>query len=179
MAVHEGVAIHVAQPADPVEAEGVNTRTQLATLERVLQRWQADELMERGVTLLDPARFDLRGTLEAGTDVVLDVNVVLEGEVVLGDNVRVGANTVLRNVRVDDDVAILENCVIEEAHIGPGSRIGPFSRIRPGTDLVGNAHVGNFVEIKNSTIGLGSKVNHLSYVGDTHMGAGVNVGVVV
>ena len=176
MAVHEGVAIHVAQPADPVEAEGVNTRSQLATLERVLQRWQADELMERGVTLLDPARFDLRGTLEAGTDVVLDVNVVLEGEVVLGDNVRVGANTVLRNVRVDHDVAILENCVIEEAHIGPGSRIGPFSRLRPGTDLVGNAHVGNFVEIKNSTIGLGSKVNHLSYVGDTHMGAGVNIG---
>ncbi len=176
MAVHEGVAIHVAQPADPVEAQGVNDRQQLAWLERVLQRWQAEELMERGVTLLDPERFDLRGTLTTGTDVTLDVNVLIEGEVILGDNVRVGANSVLRNVRIDDDVTILENCVIEESHVGPGSRLGPFSRLRPGTRLVGAAHVGNFVEIKNSTIGQGSKVNHLSYIGDTRMGAGVNIG---
>ena len=176
MAVHEGVAIHVAQPKDAVEAQGINDRSQLAWLERVLQRWQAEELMERGVTLLDPGRFDLRGKLETGVDVTLDVNVLVEGEVVLGDNVRVGANTVLRNVKIDDDVTILENCVIEDAEIGPGSRIGPFSRIRPGTRLIGAAHVGNFVEIKNSTIGQGSKVNHLSYVGDTQMGAGVNIG---
>ena len=176
MAVHEGVAIHVAQPADVVEAQGINDRQQLAWLERVLQRWQAEELMERGVTLLDPDRFDLRGSLTTGMDVTLDVNVLIEGEVVLGDNVRVGANTVLRNVRIDDDVTILENCVIEESHIGPGSRLGPFSRLRPGTRLVGAAHVGNFVEIKNSTIGQGSKVNHLSYIGDTRMGAGVNIG---
>jgi bifunctional UDP-N-acetylglucosamine pyrophosphorylase/glucosamine-1-phosphate N-acetyltransferase len=176
MAVHEGVAVHVAQPADPVEAEGVNDRAQLARLERVLQQWQAEALMARGVTLRDPARFDLRGSLETGMDVEMDVNVVIEGKVVLGDGVRVGANTVLRDVTVEDGVTILENCVIEEAHVGAGSRIGPFSRIRPGTRLVGNAHVGNFVELKNSTIGLGSKVNHLSYVGDTHMGAGVNIG---
>ena len=176
MAVHEGVAIHVAQPADPVEVQGINDRQQLAWLERVLQRWQAEELMERGVTLLDPERFDLRGSLTTGMDVTLDVNVLIEGEVILGDNVRIGANSVLRNVRIDDDVTILENCVIEESHVGPGSRLGPFSRLRPGTRLVGAAHVGNFVEIKNSTIGQGSKVNHLSYIGDTRMGAGVNIG---
>jgi len=176
MAVHEGIAIHVAQPADTVEAQGVNDRRQLALLERVLQRWQAEALMDDGVTLLDPDRFDLRGHLRTGMDVTLDVNVLIEGEVILGDNVRVGANTVLRNVQVADDVTILENCVIEDARIGPGSRIGPFSRLRPGTRLVGAAHVGNFVEIKNATIGQGSKVNHLSYLGDTHMGAGVNIG---
>ena len=176
MAVHDGIAIHVAQPEDPVEAEGVNDRAQLAALERVYQRWQAEALMAAGVTLRDPDRFDLRGTLQAGMDVELDVNVILEGEVVLGDDVRVGANSVLRNVTVEEGVTILENCVLEDARIGPGSRIGPFSRIRPGTHLVGGAHVGNFVEIKNSTIGQGSKVNHLSYVGDTHMGAGVNIG---
>ncbi len=176
MAVHEGVAIHVAQPADPVEAEGVNTRAQLATLERVYQRWQAEALMEAGVTLLDPARLDVRGEVETGRDVTLDVNVILEGRVKLGDGVRVGAGSVLRNVTVEAGTTILENCVLEEAHIGPGCRIGPFSRIRPGTRLVGGAHVGNFVEIKNSEIGLGSKVNHLSYVGDTTMGGGVNIG---
>lgn len=176
MAVHEGVAVHAAQPREVVEAQGVNDRRQLARLERVLQGWQADALMEAGVTLLDPARFDLRGTLQVGRDVTLDVNVLIEGEVTLGDNVRVGANSVLRNVTVEDDVVILENCVLEEAHVGKGSRIGPFSRLRPGAHLVGGAHVGNFVEIKKSTIGQGSKVNHLSYIGDTHMGAGVNIG---
>ncbi len=176
MAVHEGVAVHVAQPEEAVEAEGVNDRAQLAALERVYQQWQAEALMADGVTLRDPARLDLRGTLKAGMDVELDVNVILEGEVVLGDNVRVGANTVLRNVTVEDDVTILENCVIDSAHIGSGCHIGPFSRIRPGAELVGGAHVGNFVEIKNSTIGLGSKVNHLSYIGDTDMGADVNIG---
>jgi bifunctional UDP-N-acetylglucosamine pyrophosphorylase/glucosamine-1-phosphate N-acetyltransferase len=176
LAVAEGMEIQVTQPVDPVEAEGVNSRCQLAALERVHQRWQAETLMQNGVTLRDPARFDLRGSLQTGMDVSLDVNVIIEGEVVLGDNVSVGANTVLRNVRVADNVLIRENCVIEDALIGPDSAIGPFSRIRPGTELVGGAHVGNFVEIKNSTIGLGSKVNHLTYIGDTGMGAGVNIG---
>ncbi|WP_456372666.1 bifunctional UDP-N-acetylglucosamine diphosphorylase/glucosamine-1-phosphate N-acetyltransferase GlmU [Thiolapillus sp.] len=176
LAVAEGMEIQVTQPGDPVEAEGVNSRSQLAALERVYQRWQANALMDRGVTLRDPARFDLRGNLTTGMDVSLDVNVLLEGEVVLGDNVSIGANTVLRNVRVADNVLIRENCVIEDAIIGPDSAIGPFSRIRPGTELVGGAHVGNFVEIKNSSIGLGSKVNHLTYIGDTSMGAGVNIG---
>ncbi|BAO43179.1 bifunctional UDP-N-acetylglucosamine diphosphorylase/glucosamine-1-phosphate N-acetyltransferase GlmU [Thiolapillus brandeum] len=176
LAVAEGVEIAVAQPAEAVEAEGVNDRLQLASLERVYQRWQADALMRGGVTLRDPNRFDLRGHLHTGLDVSLDVNVVVEGDVVLGDNVSVGANTVLRNVRVADNTVIRENCVIEDAIIGPDSAIGPFSRIRPGTELVGGAHVGNFVEIKNSRIGLGSKVNHLTYIGDTDMGAGVNIG---
>ncbi len=176
LAVAEGVEIRVAQPGEPVEAEGVNDRLQLAALERVYQRWQAHALMRNGVTLKDPARFDLRGTLKTGMDVTLDVNVIIEGEVTLGDNVHVGANTVLRNVKVADKVLIRENCVIEDAVIGPDSAIGPFSRIRPGTELVGGAHVGNFVEIKNSVIGSGSKVNHLTYIGDTTMGAGVNIG---
>ncbi|WP_456445452.1 bifunctional UDP-N-acetylglucosamine diphosphorylase/glucosamine-1-phosphate N-acetyltransferase GlmU [Thiolapillus sp.] len=176
LAVAQGVEIAVAQPAEAVEAEGVNDRLQLAALERVYQRWQAEALMRDGVTLKDPSRFDLRGSLTTGMDVSLDVNVLIEGDVSLGDNVSVGANTVLRNVRVGDNVLIRENCVIEEAILGPDSAIGPFSRIRPGTELVGGAHVGNFVEIKNSSIGLGSKVNHLTYIGDTLMGAGVNIG---
>jgi len=168
--------VHVAQPADAFEAEGVNNRAQLAALERVYQRLRADELLLAGVTLADPARFDLRGRLTHGMDVSIDVNVIIEGEVTLGDNVRVGANTVLRDVVVGDDVEILENCVLERAHVGDGSRIGPFSRLRPGADLVGGAHVGNFVEIKQAVIGQGSKVNHLTYVGDAEIGAGVNIG---
>ncbi len=176
MAVGDGVEVHVSHPIDPIEAEGVNDRLQLANLERVLQRWQGEALMRDGVTLLDPARFDLRGQLVTGSDVILDVNVIIEGKVELGNHVSIGANTVLRNVQVADHVVIRENCVIEDAVIGADSAIGPFSRIRPGTKLVGGAHVGNFVEIKNSTIGLGSKVNDLTYIGDTSMGAGVNIG---
>lgn len=176
MAVRDGVEIHVSQPEHAIEAEGVNDRLQLANLERVLQRWQAEALMRDGVTFMDPARFDLRGTLVTGTDVSLDVNVIVEGRVELGDGVSIGANTVLRNVQVADNVCIRENCVLEDAVIGPDCAIGPFSRIRPGTRLIGGAHVGNFVEIKNSTIGPGSKVNHLSYIGDTQMGGGVNIG---
>ncbi len=175
-AVHSGIAVHVEQPEDAVEAEGVNNRLQLATLERAYQREQAERLMSDGVTLTDPARFDLRGTLQAGADVTIDINVIIEGEVTLGDGVRVGANTVLRNASIGDGVEILENCVIEDAVIGPSSRIGPFARIRPGTALLGQAHVGNFVEIKNSSVGLGSKINHLSYVGDSVIGDGVNIG---
>ncbi|MEJ2576066.1 MAG: bifunctional UDP-N-acetylglucosamine diphosphorylase/glucosamine-1-phosphate N-acetyltransferase GlmU [Gammaproteobacteria bacterium] len=176
MAVHEGIAVHVAQPADAFEAEGVNNRSQLAVLERVYQRARAEELLLSGVTLADPARFDLRGRLSHGTDVSIDVNVIVEGEVVLGSDVRIGANTVLRDVFIGDGVEILENCVLERARVGPGSRIGPFSRLRPGADLIGDAHVGNFVEIKQAVIGRGSKVNHLTYVGDADIGAGVNVG---
>ncbi len=176
MAVHDGVAVHVTQPADPVEAEGVNDRAQLAELERAYQRARANELMEQGVTLHDPARFDLRGNLTVGRDVTIDVNVIVEGDVTLGNRVSVGANTVLRNVSVADNVQIFENCVLEDARIGPDCRIGPFARLRPGAELIGNAHIGNFVEIKKSVIGLGSKVNHLSYVGDSEIGERVNLG---
>ncbi len=176
MAVAEQVPLAVVHPGDRVEAEGVNNRAQLATLERALQWRQAEQLMLQGLTLRDPARVDVRGTLRHGRDCVLDVNVIVEGEVILGDNVRVGANSVLRDSRIHDDVHILENCVIEQAQIGAGSRVGPFSRLRPGANLAGHNHVGNFVEIKQSEIGEGSKVNHLSYVGDSDIGAGVNMG---
>lgn len=176
MAVADGFDIQVCQPAAATEAEGVNNRAQLAALERAYQHGVAERLMRNGVTLRDPARLDVRGSLTHGRDVEVDINVILEGQVVLGDNVRVGANCVLRDVQIGNGVEILENCVIEQAMIGAGSRIGPFARLRPGAQLLGNAHVGNFVEIKQARVGLGSKVNHLSYIGDTDIGAGVNIG---
>lgn len=176
MAVAEGYDIQVCQPAAPIEAEGVNNRVQLATLERAYQRRVAEQLMLDGVTLRDPARLDVRGRITHGRDCEIDVNVLLEGEVTLGDDVRIGAHCVLRNVVIGDGVEILEHCILEDARVGVGSRIGPFARLRPGAELVGHAHVGNFVEIKKSLIGEGSKVNHLSYIGDSEIGAGVNVG---
>jgi bifunctional UDP-N-acetylglucosamine pyrophosphorylase/glucosamine-1-phosphate N-acetyltransferase len=175
-AVADGFDIQVRQPAAVEEAEGVNNRLQLAALERAFQRRLAEQLMLGGVTLRDPARTDVRGHVEHGRDVEIDVNVVFEGKVVLGDRVRIGANCVLRDVFVADDVEVLENCVLENASVGAGSRVGPFARLRPGAQLLGDAHVGNFVEIKQSVIGWGSKVNHLSYVGDTEIGQGVNIG---
>jgi bifunctional UDP-N-acetylglucosamine pyrophosphorylase/glucosamine-1-phosphate N-acetyltransferase len=176
MAVAEGFDIQVRQPASPLEAEGVNNRVQLAALERAHQRRVAERLMLDGVTLRDPARLDVRGSVGHGRDVEIDVNVLLEGRVVIGDRVRIGANCCLRDVTIGDDVEVLENCVIEDARIGDGSRVGPFTRLRPGAELVGGAHIGNFVEVKKSVIGPGSKVNHLSYIGDTDIGAGVNIG---
>ncbi len=176
MVVADGLTVEVAQPAAAYEAEGVNNRVQLAALERVYQGLQAERLMTQGVTMMDPTRFDLRGSLQHGEDVIIDINVIIEGEVTLGDNVRIGANTVLRNVVIEDDVVILENCVLEDAHVGAASKVGPFSRLRPGAELVGGAHVGNFVEIKKSRVGQGSKVNHLSYIGDCEIGVGVNIG---
>ena len=176
MAVADGFDVQVCQPASAVEAEGVNNRVQLASLECAYQHRLAEALMTDGVTLRDPARIDIRGEISHGLDVEIDFNVLFEGRVVLGDRVRIGANCVLRNATVADDVEILDNCVIEDAHIGPGSKVGPFARLRPGAELVGQAHVGNFVEIKKSVVGPGSKVNHLSYVGDSEIGAGVNIG---
>jgi bifunctional UDP-N-acetylglucosamine pyrophosphorylase/glucosamine-1-phosphate N-acetyltransferase len=176
LAVGDGLPVEAVVAPNPLEVAGINDRAQLAQLERAWQRRAADRLMRAGVTLADPARFDLRGTLRHGRDVVIDVNVIVEGDVRLGDDVSIGANTVLRDVEVGNGVQILENCVIESAYLGPDSRIGPFSRIRPGTHLDGHAHIGNFVEIKKSEVGLGSKVNHLTYVGDTTIGRDVNVG---
>ena len=176
MAVAEGAGVASAPAADPHEVAGVNDRVQLAGLERWYQGQQARRLMRDGVTLRDPARFDLRGTLATGRDVEIDVNVVIAGDVTLGDRVRIGANTVIRDSRIGDDVQILENCVIEEAVVGEASRIGPFSRLRPETVLAGRVHVGNFVEIKKSEVAEGSKINHLSYVGDTSVGRSVNIG---
>jgi len=175
-AVSDGVGVRGVTAGHVSEVIGINDRKQLAQQERCFQQRQADDCMRAGVTLIDPARFDLRGTLQAGQDVVIDVNAVLEGEVRLGNRVSIGPNCVLNNVHTGDDVTILANCVIEDAVIGNAARIGPFARIRPETVLADDTHVGNFVEIKKSDIGAGSKVNHLSYIGDTTIGSRVNVG---
>jgi bifunctional UDP-N-acetylglucosamine pyrophosphorylase/glucosamine-1-phosphate N-acetyltransferase len=176
LAVADGVEVATAKPATITEVEGINSKRELARLERAYQTMNADELMEQGLTLRDPARFDLRGELEFGRDVEIDINVILEGKVSLGDRVRIGSNCVLRNVRLGAGTEILPNSVIEDSDIGADCRVGPFARVRPGSRIADHAHIGNFVEIKNSEIGIGSKVNHLSYVGDTTMGAGVNIG---
>ncbi len=176
MAVRDGVKVSTVVPCSVAEVMGVNNRVQLAEVERHYQRAQAERLMLAGITLRDPARFDVRGELSAGSDVTIDVNVVIEGKVVLGNGVRIGPNVVLRNAAIGDDVEILAQCVIEDAVIGAHCRIGPFARIRPDTRLAADVHIGNFVEIKKSEIGQGSKINHLSYVGDATVGGNVNIG---
>ena len=176
MAVRERIPIKTVAADSVYEVMGINDREQLADLERHYQGLQAQHLMRSGVTLRDPARFDLRGEIEFGRDVVIDVNVILEGRVKLGDRVHIGPNSYLRDAELADDVAVLPNCVLEECAIGKGARIGPFSRIRPETRLADHVHVGNFVEIKKSTVAAGSKINHLSYVGDAEVGRDVNVG---
>ena len=176
MAAREGREIGTARPQAEWEILGVNSKAQLAELERIHQRNQALALMEQGVTFMDPARFDLRGTLTCGQDVTIDVNVVIEGDVKLGDRVQIGPNNVLRHCKIDTDTLVQPNCVIENAEIGADCRIGPFARIRPETRIAERAHIGNFVEIKKSVIGTGSKVNHLTYVGDSTVGQDVNIG---
>ncbi len=176
MAVRDGVEVETHQPGFEWEVLGVNSKAQLARLERIHQNEIAQALLEAGVTLMDPARLDVRGTLACGRDVVIDVNCVFEGRVELGDNVQVGANCVLRNATVAAGTRIDAFTLIDDATIGEANRLGPFSRIRPGTTLARDVHVGNFVEIKNSQIDDGSKINHLSYVGDTTMGRKVNIG---
>lgn len=176
MAMRDGVEIETHQPAFAWEVLGVNSKAQLVALERVHQHRIAEQLLEAGVTLLDVARIDVRGSLICGRDVQIDVNCVFEGRVELGDNVQVGANCVLRNVRVAAGTRLDAFTLIDDAQIGEDVRLGPFTRIRPGTTLARDVHVGNFVEIKNSQIGVGSKMGHLSYIGDTTMGQNVNIG---
>lgn len=176
MAVADKVRINTVSPESPFEVMGVNDRAQLAELERHYQFGRAQQLMRQGVTLHDPTRFDLRGELEVGQDVTIDVNVVIEGRVKLGNRVSVGPNNVLRNVSIGDDVTILANCVVEDATVGDGARLGPFARIRPDTVLGADVHVGNFVEVKKSVIARGSKLNHLSYIGDAEIGSNTNIG---
>lgn len=176
MAVAEGVTVKGVLISDANEAMGVNNRRQLAECERIYQSRVAGALMDAGVTLCDPARIDVRGELRCGRDVIIDVNVIFEGKVVIGDRVRIGANNVIASSTIGDDVEILPNCVIDAATIGAASRVGPFSRVRPETTLGRDTHIGNFVEIKKSAIGEGSKVNHLAYVGDAEIGRSVNVG---
>jgi len=176
MAARDGFRIETASAPADWEILGVNSKAQLAELERIHQRNRANELMEQGVTLMDPARFDLRGTLTCGQDVEIDVNVVIEGQVRLGDRVKIGPNNVLKNCTVGADTLVHPNCVIEDAVIGNDCRIGPFARLRPAAEIADRGHIGNFVEIKKSKVGEGSKVNHLAYVGDSTVGKGVNIG---
>jgi bifunctional UDP-N-acetylglucosamine pyrophosphorylase/glucosamine-1-phosphate N-acetyltransferase len=176
MAAAGGVPIESVTPGSLYEVLGVNDRIQLAEIERYYQGVQAAELMRAGVSLMDPARFDLRGELEAGQDCTIDVNVVLEGRVRIGDRVRIGPHCTIRDSEIGADATILSHCVIEGATIGAGARVGPYSRVRPETRLAEAVHVGNFVEIKKSSVGAGSKINHLSYIGDTEVGRDVNIG---
>jgi bifunctional UDP-N-acetylglucosamine pyrophosphorylase/glucosamine-1-phosphate N-acetyltransferase len=176
LAAADGVEVATSQPDTLEEVSGINDRVQLAALERCFQHNQAERLMRAGVTLVDPGRFDIRGQLHTGTDVRIDVNAVIEGEVRLGDRVSIGPNCVLRDCRIGPDTQVFANCVIEDAEVGAGARIGPFARLRPAALLADEVHVGNFVEIKKSSVGRGSKVNHLTYVGDAQIGGGVNVG---
>lgn len=176
MAAKDGTGVAAVKAASDAEVSGINDKRQLAVMERLLQRAQADALLEGGVTLLDPARFDLRGRLTCGKDVSLDVNIVLEGEVNLGDGVVVGPNCFLRNVDIGAGTHIAANTVIDGAKIGRACRIGPFARIRPESVIGDQAHVGNFVELKKAELHEGAKVNHLSYVGDAIVGARANVG---
>ena len=177
LAVADRVTIETTQPADQNEVLGINNRLQLAQLERVYQMRQAQALMESGITLLDPSRFDLRGEIVShGQDVEIDVNVVIEGKVKLGERVKIGPNVIIKHSHIGDDVEIFANSLIDRANIGAGSHIGPFARIRPESTLGENVHIGNFVEIKKTTVGNSSKINHLSYIGDSIIGSNVNVG---
>ncbi|MEE3696134.1 bifunctional UDP-N-acetylglucosamine diphosphorylase/glucosamine-1-phosphate N-acetyltransferase GlmU [Glaesserella parasuis] len=176
MANRDGYKVEAVQATNLMEVEGANNRLQLAALERYYQKAQAEKLLLAGVTIIDPARFDLRGTVTHGKDVVIDVNVILEGAIQLGNNVKIGAGSVLKNVVLGDNVEIKPYSVLEDSVIGESADVGPFARLRPGTELAAKAHVGNFVEIKKSTIGEGSKVGHLTYIGDSEIGANVNIG---
>jgi bifunctional UDP-N-acetylglucosamine pyrophosphorylase/glucosamine-1-phosphate N-acetyltransferase len=176
MAHGDGCAIAAVQPDSAMEVEGANNRVQLAALERSYQQMQAEKLMIAGATLIDPARFDLRGSLEIGEEVVIDVNVIIEGKVVLGNHVRIGAGSVLKDCVIGDHSEVKPYSVIEGAQIADQCSVGPFTRLRPGAVLEQDAHVGNFVEMKKARLGVGSKCGHLTYLGDADVGAKVNIG---
>ncbi len=176
MAVADGVPVRGVTANDALEVRGINSRAELAAMEREVQRRIADSLMASGMSLADPARLDVRGALSAGIDGHVDVNVVFEGDVVLGDRVRIGPGCVIRDTQIADDVSVHAHCVIEGARIGPGCSVGPFARVRAGTVLDVGARLGNFVETKEAKVGAGSKINHLSYVGDCVIGRDANIG---
>lgn len=175
-AAGEGVQVHSVHAVAVQEVLGVNDRSQLAALERYYQQGRAERLMRDGVTIMDPARLDIRGEAEIAPDVTLDINVVLEGRVVIAEGVRVGPNCVIKDAEIGAGSEILANTVIDEASIGAGCRIGPYARLRPGTTLADEVHIGNFVEVKNTRVDRGSKANHLTYLGDSEVGKDVNVG---
>jgi len=176
MAVNNGLSVTVSQPLNPFEVQGVNNRLQLAELERWYQRQQAERLMTEGATLADPSRIDVRGELTIGNDLWIDVNVVFEGKVALGSNVSIGPGCVIKDASIADGAEIKAHSLIDGAVVGANAQIGPFARLRPGTELAANTKVGNFVETKKAVVGEGSKINHLSYVGDASLGRNVNVG---
>ncbi|MFC4277435.1 bifunctional UDP-N-acetylglucosamine diphosphorylase/glucosamine-1-phosphate N-acetyltransferase GlmU [Achromobacter aloeverae] len=176
LAVADDVPVGAAQPAAAWETLGVNSRVQQAELERIWQREQARRLLEAGVTLADPARFDLRGSMTVGRDVYIDVGCVFEGRVELADGVRIGPHCVLRDVKLGAGTQVEAYSHLQQAQVGAQARIGPYARLRPGAELHDRAHIGNFVEVKNAVIGVDSKANHLTYIGDADIGARVNVG---
>jgi bifunctional UDP-N-acetylglucosamine pyrophosphorylase/glucosamine-1-phosphate N-acetyltransferase len=176
MAVKAGISVKTTHPVAQQEVAGVNSRSQLAELERYYQLQLAEQLMASGVTIIDPARLDIRGQISSGQDVTLDINVVLEGVIKIGNNVHIGPGCVIKDSDIADNVEIKAMSVIEQAKIGQGAKVGPFARLRPGTELAEDVHIGNYVEVKNSQVGIGTKINHLSYVGDTTVGKSVNIG---
>lgn len=176
MCVSDGAHVQTSQPQQEMEVLGVNDKRQLQSLERQYQSSLADDLLENGVTLIDSNRIDIRGEVTVGQDVEIDVNVIFEGRVILGDNVKIGANCILKNVEISNNSTIHAFTHMEDCSIGQEVNVGPYARIRPGTELADKVRIGNFVETKKAKIGKGSKVNHLSYVGDTSMGAGCNIG---
>jgi len=176
MAVSDGVPINVCQATEPMEVQGANNRIQLEELERFYQRRYADKLMLAGASLADASRIDVRGTLTTGNDVYIDINCVFEGDVILGDGVRIGPNCHISDTKIASDVEIKANSVLEGAVVGTDCSVGPFARLRPGTVLAAEVKIGNFVETKKANIGIGSKVSHLSYIGDAEIGRNVNVG---
>ncbi len=175
-AMQSGVSIHTVQPAHVEEILGINDRVQLARMERYYQQQLVNSWLQRGVSFYDPARVDIRGDVQFGHDVLVDINVIFSGNVIIGNHCIIGPNTIIRDAVLADHVEIKANSVIEGAHIARACTIGPYARLRPGTLLHEHVHIGNFVEIKNSVIQQRSKVNHLSYIGDCHMGQYVNVG---
>ena len=176
MAIADGLSVASVEPELAFEVEGVNDRVQLATLEREFQNNQAKKLMQQGVHLIDPARFDLRGHLSVGQDVRIDINVIIEGDCEFGDHVEIGAGCVIKNSKIAAGTKVQPYSIFDNAVVGKNAQIGPFSRLRPGAKLADEVHIGNFVEVKNSSIGLGSKANHFTYLGDAEVGAGSNIG---
>lgn len=176
LAQQDQIPVHPLQVRASYLAAGVNNKAQLAQLERILQQQQATVLLAAGVTLRDPARFDLRGKIRHGQDVIIDINVVLEGQIELGDNVTIGANCVIKNVVIGSGTTILPFSHLENCSIGSHAKIGPFARLRPQSQIGDEVHIGNFVEVKNTTMGTGSKANHLTYLGDTSIGKHSNIG---
>ncbi|HMY61114.1 MAG TPA: bifunctional UDP-N-acetylglucosamine diphosphorylase/glucosamine-1-phosphate N-acetyltransferase GlmU [Nitrosomonas sp.] len=176
LAASSGIKIEAAQPHYEWEVSGINSKVQLAQLERAAQNFQAQQLLDAGVTLMDPSRIDIRGNLICGNNVEIDVNCIFEGTVTLGDNIKINANCIIRDTIISSGTTVLPFSLIDNAEIGKNCHIGPYARIRPGTRLDDNVHIGNFVEIKNSYIAMDSKANHLSYIGDATIGKKVNIG---